>query len=139
MPANPSGQQSLEQIEGEAWPEPALDATHVIRRVHQLRRVPVGDLSIEDLRIMLSQSVGTVAILPRVLDLLEENPLSEGDFYPGDLLVAMLRLRRDHWSDQIGLLGRARRVAQRAEAMSNQLNRAQTPELRRLVGEFLSN
>ncbi|MFC4376281.1 contact-dependent growth inhibition system immunity protein [Nocardia halotolerans] len=88
MPANPSDQQSVEQIEGEAWPEPASDATYVVRRIHQLRRVPVGELSIEDLRIMVSQSVGTVAVLPRVLDLLEENPLSAGDFYPGDLLVA---------------------------------------------------
>lgn len=88
---------------------------------------------------MVSQSVGTVAILPRILDLLEENPLSEGDFYPGDLLVATLRLRRDYWSDHVGLLDRARRVAQRADAMANQLNGAQALELRRLVGEFLSN
>ncbi|MCA2207384.1 contact-dependent growth inhibition system immunity protein [Nocardia rosealba] len=139
MAANPSDQQSVEQTEGEAWPEPAPDATYVIRRVHQLRRVPVVELSIEDLRIMVSQSVGTVAILPRILDLLEENPLSEGDFYPGDLLVATLRLRRDYWSDHVGLLDRARRVAQRADAMANQLNGAQALELRRLVGEFLSN
>ncbi len=87
MPAHPSDQQSVEQIEGAAWPEPAPDATYLIRRVHQLRRVPVGELSIEDVRIMLSQSAGTVAILPRVLDMLEENPLSAGDFYPGDLWV----------------------------------------------------
>ncbi|MFD3704677.1 contact-dependent growth inhibition system immunity protein [Nocardia sp. NPDC058658] len=135
MPANPS----VEQIEGETWPEPASDATYVIRRVHQLRRVPVGELSIEDLRIMLSQSVGTVAILPRVLYLLEENPLSAGDFYPGDLLVATLRLRRDHWSDHVGLLYRAQHLAQRVDAMTNQPNGVQTPELRRMVREFLSN
>ncbi|MEV6139194.1 contact-dependent growth inhibition system immunity protein [Nocardia sp. NPDC051990] len=139
MPDNAADQQSVEHIEGVGWPEPASDATYVIRRVHQLRRIPVGELSVEDLRLMVSQSVGTVAILPRILDLLEEDPLAAGDFFPGDLLVATLRLRHDQWSSHVGLLDKARRVAQRVDAMATELDGAQIPELRHLIREFLSN
>lgn len=87
---------------------------------------------------MLSQKVGTAAILPRVLDRLEANPLAAGDLYPGDLLLAVLRLRQDQWSGPAGLLDKARGIARRADAMIAELDGAQAPELRRLVLEFLA-
>ncbi|MFI5716477.1 contact-dependent growth inhibition system immunity protein [Nocardia sp. NPDC051750] len=82
---------SLTQIEGEAWPAPGPDATRLVKTVHELRDVPLPDLTVEDLRILISQRVGTDALTPVVLDVLDTDPLAGGDFYPGDLLTALLR------------------------------------------------
>ncbi|MEV6140307.1 contact-dependent growth inhibition system immunity protein [Nocardia sp. NPDC051990] len=57
-----------------------------------LRRKPIGFFTAEDLRIMLGQHERTSALLPRALDVLERNPLAEGDYYPGDLLVTALKI-----------------------------------------------
>ncbi|WP_216893656.1 contact-dependent growth inhibition system immunity protein [Nocardia alni] len=89
--------QSLEQVEGKAWPDPPPDATRLIKSVHSLRRKPISRLSVEDLRIMLGQREGLAVLAPRALDIVEENPLAEGDFYPGDLLVAVLNIPEDYW------------------------------------------
>jgi hypothetical protein len=40
---------------------------------------------------MLSQDIGTQIILPIVISRLKEDPFIEGDFYPGDLLMALLK------------------------------------------------
>lgn len=82
---------SLTHIECEAWPAPSPDATRLVKTVHKLRDVPLPDLTVEDLRILISQRVGTDILTPLVLEVLDADPLAEGDFYPGDLLTALLR------------------------------------------------
>ncbi len=129
---------SVEEIEGRAWGPPSQDATYVMRRVHQLRQIPISEFGVEDMRIMLSQKVGTAVILPRALDLLEKDPLAAGDFYPGDLLTAVLRLGPEHWADT-ALRARARRLAQQADASIAQLENGDHTQTRRLIDEFLSD
>jgi hypothetical protein len=68
-----------------------------VRTVHELRRKPIGQLDVEDLRILLGQDVGTEVLLPYALTVLERNPFAEGDYYPGDLLSAVLTLPLEHW------------------------------------------
>ena len=65
--------------------------------VHELRRRPVAGLDVEGLRVLIGQKVGLEPLMPLALDRLEQDPLAEGDFYPGDLLVAVLRVPRDYW------------------------------------------
>jgi hypothetical protein len=128
----------VEEIEGRSWGSPPADVTSVIRRVHQLRQVPVGELDIEDMRIMLSQRVGVAVILPRALDALEGDPLSAGDFFPGDLLVAMLRLGPEHWADT-ALRGRARRLARAADLSGAHLEENLYSRIRQLIDQFVSD
>ncbi|UGT64238.1 contact-dependent growth inhibition system immunity protein [Nocardia asteroides] len=82
---------SIEQLEGR-WPESDPDASRLIRVVHGLRRLPISALTAEDLRILLGQREAVSAVLPRALDLIDADPLTSGDMYPGDLLVVVLRL-----------------------------------------------
>lgn len=82
---------TLEQVEGDIWGEAPFGSTRLVERIHQLRRRPIASLGAEDLRLLLTQEVGTQSLLPRALDLLEQDPLIAGDFYPGDLLVAVAR------------------------------------------------
>lgn len=128
---------SIEEIEGRLWGPPPSDATYVMRRIHELRQVPLGELGIEDMRIMLSQQVGAAPILPRALDALEEDPLSAGDFFPGDLLVAILRLGPEHWTDT-ALRSQARRLAQRADLSIANLEGGDPAQIRQLINQFVS-
>jgi hypothetical protein len=101
---------SLEQIEDDFWGDPPADATRLIRTVHQLRSKPIGTLDAEDLRMLVAQKEGLTVLVPRVLTLLEEEPLLEGDFYPGDVLVATMRVPPDYWAANPAQLARAERV-----------------------------
>lgn len=131
--------QSVQDIEGDVWPAAAPEDTYLVRTVHRMRQVPIGELDIEGLRIMLSQNVGTTAILPRALDQLEANPLAAGHFYPGDLLSAVLRLPEERWSDSAEAWAKVRVIAQQADVMIAEMDSAQVPGLRGLVLQFLSD
>ena len=91
-------EQSLEEIEGNAWGSAPTDATRLIATVHRLRRKPISRLNVEDLRIMLGQQVGLPVLVPEALVVLEHDPLAEGAFYPGDLLsVVIRRTPEEYW------------------------------------------
>lgn len=82
---------SITQIEGEAWQTPGPDATRLVKTVHKLRDIPLTDLTVEHLRVLLSQSVAIGVLTPIALDIFDADPLAGGDFHPGDLLTAFLR------------------------------------------------
>ncbi|WP_433827519.1 contact-dependent growth inhibition system immunity protein [Actinoplanes sp. CA-015351] len=66
--------------------------------VHALRSRPIGELGTESLRLLISRQVGLAVLVPEALGVLEADPLAEGDFYPGDLLTAVLRVPAEHWA-----------------------------------------
>jgi len=92
---------TLEEIEKDVWSEPKL-GSHLVTTCFALRKKPVDEFTIEDLRIMIGQSIGLPTLLPLALDRLRTEPLAEGDFYPGDLLRSVLTcdiLAKGEWSD----------------------------------------
>ena len=88
---------SLEELERSAWGQPAQDS-HLMTTCHRLRKKPIGEFSVEDLRIMVGQNIGLLFLVPMALDVLERDPLAEGDFFPGDLLSSLLRADPGYWS-----------------------------------------
>jgi len=103
-------EQSLEQIEQQSWGDPPDGSSSLIATVHELRRKPIGHLTAEDLRVLLSQRVGVDTLMPLVLERLEKEPLLEGDFYPGDVLAAVLRISPEYWTGHLGQLAALERV-----------------------------
>ncbi|GIE90677.1 contact-dependent growth inhibition system immunity protein [Actinoplanes regularis] len=92
-------EQSLEEVEGVAWGDAPAGATRLVATVHELRRKPIGMLEVEDLRVLLGQREGVPVLVPRALEILEHDPLAEGDYYPGDLLAAVLRgVPAEYWT-----------------------------------------
>ncbi|MBO4206442.1 contact-dependent growth inhibition system immunity protein [Micromonospora echinofusca] len=89
---------TIEQLEGEVWADPGSGASFLVARCHDLRRKPLADFTVEDLRIMLGQNIGVPALLSRAVEVLLQDPLAEGDHYPGDLLTSVLRLPDSAWS-----------------------------------------
>ncbi|MFE7312677.1 contact-dependent growth inhibition system immunity protein [Streptomyces sp. NPDC057555] len=88
----------MEQIEGNFWPAPGDDATRLVRTAHALRREPIGSLGPEGLRLLISQDIGLDVLVPRAITLLHQDPLAEGDYYPGDLLGAVLEVPSEYWA-----------------------------------------
>jgi len=81
---------TLEQLEGQLWGEPAFDS-HLVKTCHRRRTKPLDEFTVEDLRIMIGQEIGLPHLLPRAIEILENDPLAEGDHYPGDLLMSVIQ------------------------------------------------
>ncbi|MEH0510608.1 MULTISPECIES: contact-dependent growth inhibition system immunity protein [unclassified Streptomyces] len=78
---------SLDELERARWPAPLADETRLVTTAHALRRRPIGELTVEDMRLLVGQDIGLPYLLPLALDVLRENPMAEGDMYEGDLLL----------------------------------------------------
>lgn len=91
----PVSDRTLDDLEG-TWPEPDYDS-YVLRETHRLRGVPIGEMTIENLRLLIGQGIGLDWLVPVALDILRVDPMAEGDFYPGDLLSAVSRVRVEYW------------------------------------------
>lgn len=107
---------TLEDLEGYdpagfTFPSP------LVKRVEALWRVPLGQLTVEDLRMIIGQRRGLRWLLPLALARLADDPLAEGDCYPGDLLAAVLHLPDELWSAQPALHQSASQVAARAATL----------------------
>nr|WSW49376.1 contact-dependent growth inhibition system immunity protein [Streptomyces sp. NBC_01001] len=88
----------LDELDPPRWAPPASDATHLVRKVHELRRIPLGELGPADLRTLISQQVALPYVLPPAVRLLLEEPLLDAYFYEGDLLLATVNVPDSAWS-----------------------------------------
>jgi hypothetical protein len=88
---------SIEELEGDAWPDPGPGSSGLIRHCTALRRKPVDAFTVEDMRIMIGQRIGLALLIPRAVSVLVHDPLAEGDHYPGDLLCAVVGLPFHAW------------------------------------------
>ncbi|MFB7026797.1 MULTISPECIES: contact-dependent growth inhibition system immunity protein [unclassified Streptomyces] len=89
---------TLDELDPPRWAPPGGDATLLVRKVHELRRVPLGALGPADLRTLVSQQVALPYVLPLAVRLLLEEPLLDAYFYEGDLLLAAVNVPPSVWS-----------------------------------------
>jgi hypothetical protein len=87
---------TLDELEGETWGEPEFISSLVIR-CHELRRKPLKDFSVEDLRLMIGQGFSLGYLVPIALSLLADSPFVGADFYKGDLLGHVLKIGQNFW------------------------------------------
>lgn len=87
---------TLQELEGTTLGEPEF-GSRLVTRVHHLYKQPLATFTVEDLRLMIGQGVGLPFLVPLAVEMLEENPLAGGDYYHGDLLVAVLRVDKEFW------------------------------------------
>jgi hypothetical protein len=86
--------ENLERVSSEA-----KSNSHLIKRTTELRKIPLDQFSVEDLRIMIGQNLSLQFLIPLSIEKLKENILAEGDFYAGDLLVAVTSIDNQFWND----------------------------------------
>ncbi|MEV8460389.1 MULTISPECIES: contact-dependent growth inhibition system immunity protein [Streptomyces] len=92
-------EKSVEELEGDRWPDPPPDSTNLVLSVHALRRRPIKDLAVEDLCRLIGQDVGLQWLMPVALDLLRETAPQESKtgWYDDDLLTAVLTRKGSLW------------------------------------------
>jgi CDI immunity proteins len=105
--------QTLEQLENEVWGEPEYHS-HLVLTCHSLRKKPIDQFTVEDLRIMIGQDIGTEYLMPKALKILEFNSFAEGNYYPGDLLHSIMKLSKEYWEEHPEQLRQAKLLASKA-------------------------
>ncbi len=90
---------SLAQLDKKYQPAKEIDfpSTLVIRH-NALLTKPIGEYTVEDLRLMIGQNTGLEYLMPRAMEVLEKDAFAEGDFYPGDLLENVLCADPRFWN-----------------------------------------
>lgn len=89
-------QKSLENLEKDKW-ESDRSGFPLVNTIHTLRKVTLEKLTIENLRVLISQEVGLNYLIPLSIEKLEENLWAEGDNYEGDLLEVVLKVNEKFW------------------------------------------
>ncbi|QDU47758.1 contact-dependent growth inhibition system immunity protein [Gimesia panareensis] len=142
MKTNFDRRKSLQELEGEDWGEPEASDTSLVKTCMRLRRVPLQDFTTENLRIMIGQKISLFFLVPLALELLEKDPLADGDCYSGDLLNAVLAVPEAFWKLHTDKCDVLRRVIVKAKTMLTELDETEASALRndlKQVPDFLSD
>lgn len=88
---------SLENLEKTNFGTVPSDESSIVQRLWKLRKIPINEFQVDDIRFMIIQGIGLKYLLIEAIDLLNENILTEGNYYEGDLLNAVLKLNKEQW------------------------------------------
>ncbi|MEU4091639.1 contact-dependent growth inhibition system immunity protein [Streptomyces sp. NPDC026673] len=114
---------SLEELARDRWPAPSADATRLITTAHALRHRPIGELTVEDMRLLIGQDIGLPYLLPLAVEVLRENPMAEGHMYEGDLLSAVLTRSPSLWAEFPELGRELRGIVSKSTGLPTDLRR----------------
>lgn len=92
---------SIESLEKKSFAAVSTDESSIVQRLSRLRKVPINEFQIDDIRFMIIQGIGLKFLIPEAIDLLKENLLTESNYYEGDLLNSILLLNEEQWR-QVG-------------------------------------
>lgn len=112
---------SLDQLENINWPDDSYDSS-LGSRVRGYCKLPLDRLSVEALRLLISQKIGLIHIVPIALDMLERDILSAGDLYDGDLLQAVSSVDDEFWLEHALLNNRLVELRFEVEILQETIN-----------------
>ena len=121
---------SIEQLEKDIWKNPSEFPTHLVEKCYRYRKISIAELTDEQIRLLISQQIGTEYLIGIALKKLEKNILTEGDFYEGDLLVAVSGLPTEFWNkNKTEFLTFKKLVEQNLELIKNELGEKKLDKL----------
>jgi len=88
---------SIEDLEQTIWKDLEEYPSSIVENCHILRKKKISKLENEELRTLISQNVGTEFTIPVIIRLLIRDLFIECDFYPGDLLKAVVSNLEKDW------------------------------------------
>ena len=87
-------------MENDYWPDLEYYPTKLVENAHSLRRIPICELDVKDIRFLIGQNIGVKYLVPIALNILEADILVDAFYYPGDLLMArLLKLQEEYWKE----------------------------------------
>jgi CDI immunity proteins len=123
---------SLQELEQQDWGEPTYHSS-LVTTCHRLRRKPLNQFTVEDLRIMIGQQISLPFLVPLAVEMLESEPLVEGKYYPGDLLAMVLKVDEAFWTSHADSFQRVRRVVGRVKDSLSSLDEITGPTVQKLL------
>lgn len=122
---------TLQDLDGQDWGEPTYPS-HLVTEYHRLRRVPLEKLNVENLRLLIGQSLSLnylEYLLPLAFEHLQRTPWIDGDYYEGDLLQNVLRVPISFWHSHPDLKRQLDQIVEKAfvEAPEAELKELQDP------------
>ncbi|WP_339743358.1 contact-dependent growth inhibition system immunity protein [uncultured Rubinisphaera sp.] len=127
-------QKTLQELESEDWGEPDYH-THLVQTCHKLRRVPLADFTVGDLRIMIGQNISLLFLIPLALEKLEKAPLVESNCYPGDLLKVVLDVPETFWNVHTDMRELIREIVLRSKELLESLEGTDAHLIREILAE----
>lgn len=83
---------TIAELESRHFGDPNDAPTAMIRRCLELCKVPLNQFTVEDLQLMISQGFSLRYLTPLAIEALQKDIFVEGNYYPGDLLGAVLSI-----------------------------------------------
>ena len=84
---------TLTELDGIEWGEPNFES-YVVINCHRLRRVPLNRFTLEDIRLLVGQSMGLLYLMPMALQCLRKNPSYRRRFLPRRFAVSPSCVRK---------------------------------------------
>jgi hypothetical protein len=91
---------TINQLQDKPIPRPPEYESHLVKRCFDLANKKLKYFSPEDLRIMIGQNIGLEYLVPIAIEVLEQEPFIEADFYEGDLFLNVLKVDKTFWEEK---------------------------------------
>ena len=89
---------SIEELSGISLGEDNY-GSYVVGTATKAVKKPVGELSAEEIRLLIGQRIGVKYLLHRAVLILDKEPLIMTSVFMGDLMMELLRLETEEWSE----------------------------------------
>jgi hypothetical protein len=89
-------QKSLENLEKDIWDKPTYDS-HLVRRTFEIRKIPLTDLTNDDIAMMLRQQFSLEYIVPLAIDKLQECISNDNADSEDEIMEAVLKIPSSFW------------------------------------------
>ncbi len=111
---------SIEELSGYCWLESDF-GSHVVMTSHAMRRKPLDELSLEDIRMGTMQHIGPTYLIPVAIEAVENDPMAESFNFPAEITLQLL-LPHEYWVWHPTLGDRLQRVYERVEEAADTQN-----------------
>jgi hypothetical protein len=118
----------------------ALNGSSIQKRSYKLYNTPITNFTIDDIRFMIGQEIGLKHLIPISIDYLREDILTEGMYYPGDLLKMVLTIHTSFWKNHQQEKKDLQSLIKKSELNVNLLNldESSKTKFREIINDFLS-
>lgn len=130
---------SIAELERRHWPKLGPDASHFHRRCYDAVTKPISELSVADLRLLISQDIGLEFVLPIALAIVEKEPLLESEHFRGDLLTAILAASKNFYQEHPEICARVEKLLAIVPAALDTLDHIDFDTTSEAIGEATSD
>ncbi len=129
---------SIEELEKDVWKNPSKFPTDLVEKCYRYRKISIAELTDEQIRLLISQQIGTEYIIEIALEKLNRNILTECNFYEGDLLITVSSLPTEFWNEnQTEFLTFKKLIERNSELIKNELGESKYEQLIERIGNSI--